>query len=851
MWLHTTVLTFLFFLISLGFGLFILAMSSRALIAESRQTRAQLIALGFAIGGPGTAVFLEVLSLVSANLYADLAILLIISLTGFWATRDFWRPRRQDRNELMLWTAISLPMALITWWWSFGAFSHFPFGDIGADVHWIKTAQEFADTGMLNPYSEPTYADLRAGLAGTLSGTLGLDLLQFNWVYRYASILYFMILFYAVADSIFQDPYRKWFAFFFAAASNTLGLLTNGSLAVTSSLVFLSVLLRVDARTEQKTSATTLLIAGSVCLSVVLAYYLNNNALMLASLPALFLIFNILNRTGRTGHNVATNTFAVVAWAMALILAHRGSYLFVPIAVTGWLFYVAVSTITFRIISPLIKILWSLALLLPLVCICMLAWVAGARLGYLPLISANKLFSYVTLIVVGKPIAAGDDLILGAGPEVAAIEIGRAIGPLFAVGAGLIVTWWCATHRPASLKQLMNFPSPSANATRLLWSWIMGCGLCVAVLCGFPFLYRIIFVIMGFFTIAATELFGQLLVDPSPAPVKARRLVAVIAAIVLAIIVAGLYSFGWPSQPPNSGYQAILRPFEIAGVVLVLLFAALTFTRSRQMQIYALTAVIGLSIAIDRSGVSTLFKTYSYGRLPDHAATVSHYNASDLRAGYWLHDNMRKAILVSDPYTIAMARAIAGAPAIYAFSNLDTINDAVASQVKDIISTIIERDISDADKAPKACAFLSPLMSNLIQEASTQMGWSDPSEGLFRRVRPEANIVENGETEFFNAAKPTETENEPGQSAKSNGLEAIAQPMKNLLNSPSGKWNVVAIINPRTIQWIHSKKGQRLSYFPTDAPLDREVWEALHGGPFRALFSDEQSAIILLDCDSG
>ncbi|SDR81820.1 hypothetical protein [Bradyrhizobium canariense] len=834
MWLHTIVLTFFFFLISLGFGFFILALASITLIENSRMTRLQFVALGFIIGAPGTGTFLQLLSLISSNLKLDLCVLVLISLFGLLATRNVWRPQSADRNEIALWIALSLPLALMTWWWSFGAFSRFPFGDIGADVHWMKIAQEYADTGFINPYANQSYTDLRSALAGALSGTLGLDLLQFNWVYRYFSILCFMIVFYAVADGIFLDPYRKWFAFFFAAATNVLGLLTNGSAAVAGSFVFLCVLLTTEAKTtpHRTFSASTLLPAGAAFFSILLAFFINNNALMLASLPAISLLFNALNRTGGFTGNIARNAFASVLWSMALIFIHRGSYLFVPIAVAGWLFHIVVSAIASRPAPRLLKSLWVIALLLPFVCICIMIYVVAARFGYLPSINVNRLFSHVTLLLLGRAIRNGDEITLGAGPEIAAIEIGRAIGPLFAVGVGLIFVWWCNRTRPVRLIQLANTPRQSENAARLLWSWTMGCGLCFAVLSGFPFLYRIIFVILGFFAIATTELFNQLLVDPLPNSLRLQRLVTGIAVIAVAALVAGLYAFSWPSNLPYSGYQAMIRPSEIAGVALVLLFGALTFTRSRHMQIVGLAAVIGLGVAIDRAGVSTLFKVYSYGRLPDQAEVVSHYDASDLKADRWLHDNIRRAIVVSDPYTLGMAEAITGSPGIYLFSNLDTMNEATASQIKAIISEIYEPAADAATVARRTCTSVSPLLAGLNQEALAQVTGSGLTQGVLKPVRPEELGPEQAKKE--NLPPPS--------------LDEILRTVE-VLETTQGKWSVVAIINPRTIQWLHLNKGERLSYFPIDEPLNPQILESLNQGPFRVLFSDGQNAVISIDCN--
>src|SRR5580698_3414972 len=145
MWLQTTLLTFLFFPISLGVGLSLLSFASIALIRQSGLTRLQFVLLGFAIGAPATATLAQLLSLISADIQLHLAILTLISLIGLAATWTFWRPRAEDWTNIAGWFALAMPLALITWWWSFGGFASYPFGDVAADVHWIKTAQEYAD----------------------------------------------------------------------------------------------------------------------------------------------------------------------------------------------------------------------------------------------------------------------------------------------------------------------------------------------------------------------------------------------------------------------------------------------------------------------------------------------------------------------------------------------------------------------------------------------------------------------------------------------------------------------------------------------------------------------------------
>ena len=833
MWLQTIALTLLFFVAATGFGLFILALASTALIRRICPLRTQLLALGFIVGAPAAGIFLQLLSVSTTDLRIDFAAIVIASSLGLLLTRSLWRPRIGDLKQIAMWVALSVPLALLTWWCSFGVLSKFPFTDLGADVHWMKIAREFADTGALNPYVNQTYTDIRSTLVGLFAGVLGLDLLQFNWIYRYFSILYLLVLFFAIADSIFVDHYRKWFAFFFAGATNTLGLLTNGSLALAGSFIFLGVLIRSGPRSspERMLSWSTLSPASGAVLAISIAYVVNNNALMLGVLSTILLASNILNRTGYLEHQSSINTLVGVVWSSALIFLHRGSYLFVPIAVAGWLFYLLALKMASSPSLRVFRAAWIIALLLPAVGVFILACIIAARLGYLPQLNANALFSHVTVLFFGIPIDPGGEVSLGAGPEVAAIEVARALGPVFALYVGLAFAWWWITNSPSRLSRLANDQKQRENVARLLWSWIAACGLCLAVLSGFPFLYRLIFVISCYFTIVTTELFAQLCIDPLPDPERRRRKAA-IATLAIAILAAGLYSVDWISRQPHGGYPAMLWPVEIAGVILVLLLAGLVQDRSRRRQIVGLAAAISLTVAIDRSGIAMLFRVYSYGHLPDRATVVSHYDSSDLKVTDWLHQNVRHAVVVSDPYTLGMARAMAGVPGLYLFSNLDTVNEATARRIKNGISAMLGLSESQSDRRSRTCAAIAPLLSNLNSEALFQMGRLALTQGMLRSIR---------------ITPPPPSHSEPSKQPDSETIAAASE----ILRTPQGEWNVVAIINPRTVQWLHLSDRERLPYFPIDRSLDLDIVRRIEAGPFPVLFSDGQNVAILIRCTKG
>ncbi|MFB6420226.1 MULTISPECIES: hypothetical protein [Bradyrhizobium] len=833
MWTTTFVLTFLFFLIQLGTGFSILAIASTKFVEVCRFTRAQLVVLGFTVGASTTGILLGLLSLFVSDMRLHLAAMLAVSGFGLVWSWPNWRLGPGETRAAATWCILAVPIALLTWWWSFGAFSSFPYGDIGADVHWMKTAQEYADGGVINPYAAQSYVDLRSALAGSLAGTLGLDLLRFNWTYRFFSILFFLLASYAFVQGIYSTSPRKWISFFFAATGNAIVLMTNGSLAVASSVVFLGVLMNNAERHANDLSTRSILLLTAIAgATLLLAFAFNNNTLVLALLMAGLLVVRILGNTRR----YAGLLFLGCIWPATLLLAHRGSFLFVPTVLVCWLLYLAIVRVISVWPSATISVLRFLCFALPLIIAGIVVCVAGMRFGYIPPMSANDTFSPITGLILGRRIEGGEELFLGSGPQVAMIELGRAMGPLFTICITLGVAWWWMT-RPVLRSPSGAIEPQTESFLTLVWSWIAGCGLILAALSGFPFLYRISTIILSLLTIAATETFCQLLIDSSP-PRSRRALVAAAVTVLATALVVLIYAFAWRTDLPFAGYQSFLRPTEIAGIVLLAALALLTLARSRRVYIYGLAGVVGLGMAIDKIGLSGIVRSYSYGALPDRTEVISHYNADDLEVARWARGNLRKGILLSDPYTLGMVQAITGAPAAYLFSNLDTVNEAVAKRTKSVVRTILQ-PTEGHQRLESTCSLIAPLVGAINSEAFFQMRRVDALGGIMKSVRtvpaavrkaapPSSDLIASGSPEM------------PAEQAKST--------ITNILATGENAWNLVAIITPRTIAWTHLSADQRLSYFPPVEPMEPAIADALRASPFPVLFANRQAIVVRIPC---
>ncbi|MBR0930709.1 hypothetical protein JQ561_29220 [Bradyrhizobium diazoefficiens] len=830
MWTTTFVLTFLFFLIQLGTGFSILAIASTKFVEVCRLTRAQFVVLGLTVGASATGILLGLLSLLISGIWLQFAT--TVSLSGFGLAWSWphWRPVKGEMRTAAIWCMLALPIALITWWWSFGAYSDFPYADIGADVHWMKTAQEYADSGVLNPYATQSYVDLRSAPAGVLAGTLGLDLLRFSWTYRFFSILFMLLASYAFVQGVYSTSSRRWIAFFFAATSNTVPLMTNGSLAVASSVVFLGVLMgNVDRQAKDPPARFALLLAVGAVATLLLAFAINNNTLMLGLLAALLLLL----RFTRDRAKYAGPLFLGCIWPAMLLIAHRGSYVFVPTVLVSWLLYLAVVRTVSAWPSPSIAVLRFLSFVLPLIIAGIVLCVVGMRFGYISPISANDTFSSITGLILGSKIKGGEELFLGSGPQIATIELGREIGPLFSICIALGVAWWWMAR--AVFRGPSGVIEPRTEGFAILvWSWIAGCGLSAVVLSGFPFLYRTGAIIVSLFIIAATETFCQLFVDFVPPSRYRRALIAAAVALLATILVIAVYSFAWRPDLPLARYQAFLRPTEIAGLGLLMTLALSTLARSRPIYICSLVGVLGLGVAIDKAGLSGVFKNYTYGALPDRAAVVSHYNANDLEVARWLHANLRNGLLLSDPYTLSIVQALTGAPAAYLFSNLDTVNETMAQRAKSIVRSTLQ-PTDGRQRFANTCNLAAPLLGAINSDAFFQMYRNDALGGLMRAVR-------DGKLAVQDSPPPSSTGSpEPPR--------AEAKPtIQNIPEREDDGWSLVAIITARTIQWTHLAADQRLDYFPPVEPIEPAITDALRTGPFPVLFANRQAAVISISC---
>ena len=836
-WAQAILAAPMLFIVGTGFGLFLVGFIRPEWTVAARLGRVQLLVLAFTVGAVGAGIVATLLTAMFPGVWLSAGVIGIVALVGLVRTAHLWHPRDSEWSEVGWWFAAALPVALAAWWLGFGAVSQYPFTDLFAEVHSMKAAQEYATTGVLNPYVFLTYSDFRSALLGAVAGVFGVDLLKLVWPLRYIMTLAYLVMIFAFVDALFADRGRKWVAFLILALANTWVLLTNGSLAIASTTALVGFLAAPAIYPGDSVSRTRerLIVPAGLMLAFVLCVLLNSYLFQLAAFVVVLVAFQ-LAVWWRQGAAVSLGRLvAVSGWALAIMLNHRSALLFVPLAGLAWLAFELIRSGFAARALMTARVVWITFIILPVVGAAAIALVVLQRLGLsIGLPDAQTVFSYVTVLVLGQPILATDEISLGLGSDVATIELVRALGPVFGIVAGGLAIWWWWRHPPWRLAAL-SMEADRDRVVLLTATWSAGCLMTLGILSGFPFFYRSMFLVTNLLAVAVAELVLQLVVEARGAAAGRIRLAGAAVVGLAALLVGCVYAF----DPLHLGdtYQALVRPSLVAGVVIAAVAAALMWSASRVVRVASLAACLGSVLAIDRAGMTSALGSYSYGPLPAGQTYVSHYAQDDLDAIAWIRANRPRSLLLSDPYTLGLAKALTGAPTMYLFSNLDTVNPAAVAVPKEIVGAVVS---SSSDAAIGVCTGLSSLFGNLSDEAQFQIfDEGSTLAGLARAVRAGGRAPATIEP-----IKPMSLADlrQRFPATGANGGPPISIP-----GAPA--WSVTLLVNPRTVEWADMPPDRRLSYYPPTGKLQPDVLANMRNGPFSVLeVVNDRTAIVSLNC---
>jgi len=678
------------------------------------------------------------------------------------------------------------PLVVVPYTLTFLVFSRYPLTDLFQFTHIMKAAEEFAAFDRLNPFTADSYASVIQSLLGSLLRITGANSLDAVWLLPLPAYLLRVAVLYAVGRRVL-GKYRSLTIFvaitlpFFGT-----GVLTNGDLAALGCLLVMALIL---ATLQQHNASGRTTWGISIGVTAALAVALATSRLLPDWLMLCFVLLMVVAiplAASRPG-GVATFLAACLA-IVAVAPLHRSTVLLIP------------------------AIAFSLAWMTrPLLGRHALAWLSvalaiiGATVSSSILMNEYGNFSFPdpgkTLTewidgVFGTRFSTSHDAMLGTGAKVALFEMARSVGPLIALWS-LILAPQCLS-RDREHRRLTGDFVIRADAT-----WFTGCALIVLLLLGLPFAYRAVFIPMVLFAVLIARHFTCL---------DQRGLIHVTAGVTALSLLIAVGEYAVSEDSTTASYYidrampaVLLCLLPMAGIGIVLIF------RSRWLKPAAVLAVVW-AVLFEHQVIRYHFFHYSFpGEPPPRTEPLSHYTLQDIKLAERIRDNYGDGILISDPYTLAIMRALTGLNSIVSFSNLDTMNTRAAEELRQYLQSILTGQEATGDhncgewhRAARLLSFGVSSESNyaLFQTANPRTLGRDVlrafgyRSGLLlspQETSQDAPIAENRHAWLISSKVLGET-------------RSTATPVRR--NEREAK--VITVINGRTIEWAFGLfAGQR------------------------------------------
>jgi hypothetical protein len=523
--------------------------------------------------------------------------------------------------------------------------SAFPFTDIFQNVHPMKAANEFARTHVLNGLDGASYIPVRPVLEGFLISIFGYDPIVGIWAL--APLTAGLKLAVAWQASRLAHAGSQMIAFIALGGSLFSFDMTNGVLcALGSILLFVGLVEIGDAKAEptrqwSKSIAILVLSLAGLALWKLLGHNAQLTTMTLVAGPAAISAAWLLGYRSL----IARKLLLIFVLLGILVSLHRSSMLLIPIAAASAAIWtvrgVPLVTKSALVVSVLSAAFISFTLVVALL----------EHAGALPTVVKDVQVAFMEF--ASRATGSDDDVKLGLGVKNALIETVRAMGPAFCLTVGAVLVFSAVSGDGRKLWREPEFAVPVA----LMLALIGG------VLTGFPFAYRSVFFAGIFAAVAVSAAVPRLWIALRQ-PLILIPVIPVAMALCYAVAMYGVKSL--------SPYAHFYLPVLIT-LLLIGAFVATTWIRRRTFSAVGLMMLAALVVSADRIGAFSISLAHSYGVPPAGISTVSHYSAEELRAARSLSRYPPQTLLVSDPFTASIVRAVTGFNVPYAYSNLDTM----------------------------------------------------------------------------------------------------------------------------------------------------------------------------------
>mgnify|MGYP001609039892 CR=1 FL=1 len=684
----------MYFVMPAGIGLLLLSLNGLHVRLAATYSRPQLVLSGVFLGLISVTLLyqeLERTRLLAAAFPYLYPVLLLLSLVGYYRCRDLMSVNREAAIRVVSALGWLLPIAAVSYYLSFIHFSSYPLRDIFQQTHFMKGALELSRTGILSPYITGSYPPIIQVMLAHLHHFYGFDLLRGQWVLPAYAWLFHMACYAVFVSAFIQDKSVRKLSLLLVAALAPMLNLENMIVLESMLLVFLAMLIRTSTGELSWRPAMTLTFWLSLLL---LAYYFLFNygyspPATGSGLPpphhlGLWLLVLLgMYATSMLGKQGMDRLVFLGLIAVSMFLVHRAALLFFPMILLVYASYFLVFKKYARA-SPKSKLRLTTRLI-----------IGGSLFG--GAILALTGLMHVFGIQAGVPWASlpttiaetilRTDVLVGGGTGFlhSLVEYLRIAPPLLHLIAGGMLVFYLVHARARILGATTTESGRSVPAaepafpflSQVLFLVVVISLLLAVVLSTVPYVYRGAWLPTIFLALLLAYLLRFCMLNDEQYPKRMLSgtlltgiSVYVVAAVLLLYRPDGLLANGAQSYLQSIWPVAMLMAAIAVGIVLLMLFR-----QTRRHAVRFVVPIMLLAVIFDATGFRTLFLAKAYGKDLPPSGVISHYTPLELRLAEELYAYPAKTLLMSDPYTLSILRAVTGLNSVYSFANINLVTN--------------------------------------------------------------------------------------------------------------------------------------------------------------------------------
>lgn len=683
----------LYFVLPTGIGLLIFSLSGTHRKLADRVGAGPLVLMGTFVGMVAVTLLYQdverlwLLKIMFPYLYTAL---LVLSLMGYFRSRTLLTASDATLKSTAVTLAWLVPVALLSYYLQYLKFSSFPLRDIFQETHFMKGAHELSRFQVLNPFITASYLSIIQVHQGLLNHFYNYNLLNSQWILPGYTYVFHLGCYAAFFSVLIREISGVRLALALATVISPMFLVVNMAMLESMLLVFFAILIRLDG---EKPAPRRALFTAFWLLLLFAIYYVYFNYPFVASptsssilspysgMWAVGLILFIMSY--RLQQASIADSILLAFLAISMFAIHRGILLFLPMLLLIYLVYAAVFH-SHLLNKPHHRwlLVFSIFTVFTIFATSLLLFdyyltVSSAGNGYWTSSIAQQLG---TSLLRGTLLVGG-----GTGFTHSLVEYLRLSPPMVLLSVFTLMLVYIVSCRGScfnSGSRITSSGSPvesgySDNLNRVLFLVMAITPLVLLVHSTVPYVYRGAFFPSLLTIVLLAILYG--FYRSITADMLLRWLPAWVFLVVAGTLFSHFFLYGYRIDSANndSSYLQALYPLpQIMALFLILLLFVLILYRRRATVVMAIATVTAITvIALDTMSFRTWFYDKAYGAELPNNGTITHYSLNELQLAEMLRAQPAYTLLVSDPYTLSILRAMSGLNSAYSFANIDLVTD--------------------------------------------------------------------------------------------------------------------------------------------------------------------------------